>query len=102
MRRLTALLLLLATLVLGMWIGGHGAWLPGPLRDFTRGEESARVDAAMKKIEDDYYRKIDKDELADDAVRGMVQGLDDRFSAYFDEKEYAEFRETTQARFSGV
>lgn len=102
MRAPFAVLLLLATLVAGMWIGGHGAWLPGPLRDFTRGEETARVDAAMRKIEDDYYREVGKDELADDAVRGMVQGLDDRFSAYFDEKEYAEFKETTQARFSGV
>jgi carboxyl-terminal processing protease len=102
MRRLVVLILLLATLLLGMWLGGHGAWLPGPLRDFTRGKEAARVDAARETIKDDYYRELSDDQLADDAVRGMVKGLDDRFSAYFDEKEYADFKETTQARFSGV
>ena len=102
MRAPFAVFLLLVTLVLGMWLGGHGAWMPGPLRDFTRGEEASRIDAAMDKIEDDYYREVSKDELADDAVRGMVRGLDDRFSAYFDDQEYAEFRETSQARFSGV
>ena len=29
-------------------------------------------------------------------------GLDDRFSAYFDAKEYQRFREVTDARFSGI
>jgi carboxyl-terminal processing protease len=102
MRAPLAALVLLATLVLGMWLGGHGTWLPGPLRDFARGEESSRIDAALDKIEDDYYRPVGKDELADDAVRGMVEGLDDRFSAYFDRAEYAKFLELSEARFSGV
>ena len=102
MRAPLAALVLLATLVLGMWLGGHGTWLPGPLRDFARGEESSRIDAAIDKIEDDYYREVGKDKLADDAVRGMVEGLDDRFSAYFDRAEYAKFRELSEARFSGV
>ena len=97
-----ALLVLVATLILGMWIGGHGTWLPGPLRDFTRGEQASRIDAALKEIQDDYYREVGEEELADDAVRGMIRGLDDRFSAYFDAGEYAKFRELSEARFSGV
>jgi carboxyl-terminal processing protease len=97
-----ALLVLVATLALGIWLGGHSGSLPGPLRDFARGEDAARIDAAMEKIEDDYYTKVSKDQLADDAVRGMVEGLDDRFSAYFDEREYARFKEISDARFSGV
>jgi carboxyl-terminal processing protease len=97
-----ALLVLIATLALGMWIGGHSGSLPAPLRDFARGEDAAVVDAAMEKIEDDYYTKVSKEDLADDAVRGMVRGLDDRFSAYFDEQEYSRFKEISDARFSGV
>jgi carboxyl-terminal processing protease len=99
---LAALLVLLATLALGMWIGGHSAGLPAPLRDFARGEDAAVVDAAMEKIEADYYRPVSKSKLADEAVRGMVEGLGDRFSAYFDEKEFARFKEISDARFSGV
>ena len=99
---LAALLVLLGTLALGMWLGGHSGSLPAPLRDFARGEDAAVVDAAMEKIEDDYYREVSKEELADEAIRGMVEGLDDRFSAYFDETEYAKFQEVSDARFSGV
>src|SRR5688572_26566874 len=97
-----ALLILLATLLLGMWLGGHSASLPGPLRDFARDDDLAVVDSAIERVHDDYYRDVPKSELADEAIRGMVSGLDDRFSAYFDPKEYAKFREQTDARFSGI
>jgi carboxyl-terminal processing protease len=97
-----ALLGLLGTLFVGMWLGGHSASLPGPLRDLVTDEETAVVAAAIERIERDYYRPLSGSELADDAVRGVVRGLDDRFSAYFDPEEYARFREVSDARFSGV
>ena len=45
---------------------------------------------------------VDPEQLSDDSIRGAVKGLDDRFSAYFDPKEYRRFREVTDARFSGI
>jgi carboxyl-terminal processing protease len=99
---LAAVAALLATLVLGMWLGGHSTFLPEPLRDVVRSDDQQVVDDAVAKIKDDYYRKIPGDELSNEAIRGMVTGLDDRFSAYFDPKEYDEYREQTDARFFGV
>jgi carboxyl-terminal processing protease len=99
---LAALTVVLGTLVLGMWLGGHNDMLPAPLRDFVTDDDTELVEAAMDKIADDYYRELSKEELADNAVRGMVEGLDDRFSAYFDEKEYRRFKEVSDAKFSGV
>src|SRR3712207_3057563 len=83
-------------------LGGHSAGLPAPLRDFARDDDLATVDAAIERVHDEYYRPIDRQKLSDDAIRGVVRGLDDRFSGYFDRKEYSSFREVTDARFSGV
>ena len=99
---LAALLVVLAALLGGMWLGGHASSLPGPLRDFARDDDLAVVDAAIERVHDDYYRGVGKDKLADEAIRGMVEGLDDRFSSYFDPGQYAKFREVTDARFSGI
>ena len=100
--RILTVLLVVAALLGGIWLGGHSANLPGPLRDLARDDQTAVVDAALERVHDDYYRSVSREELADDAVRGMVRALEDRFSAYFDENEYREFRETTDARFEGI
>lgn len=99
---IAAVIVLLATLALGMYLGGHASSLPGPIADLVRGEDQAMVDAAVAKIKDDYYRELDGKEVADDAIRGVVEGLDDRFSAYFDSEEYKRFQEVSDSRFSGV
>ena len=97
-----ALLGLLGTLLLGMWLGGHASSLPAPLRDLVADDQTAVIGEALDRVDRDYYRPLSERELADDAVRGIVGGLDDRFSAYFDAEEYARFREVSDARFSGV
>jgi carboxyl-terminal processing protease len=100
--RVAVLLGLLGALLLGMWLGGHSAMLPGPLRDLVRDDDLAVIDAAVEHVKDAYIREVPEDELADDAVRGIIEGLDDRFSAYFDPEQYERFRERSHARFSGV
>ena len=100
--RLLVLIFGLAAVVGAFWLGGHSGGLPEPLRDFARDDDTATIDAALERVHDDYYREISRRELADDAIRGVVDGLDDRFSGYFDRTEYSSFREVTDARFSGV
>ena len=100
--RLLALIFAVAAVVGAFWLGGHSGGLPEPLRDFARDDDTATIDAALERVHDDYYREVGKDKLADEAIRGMVSGLDDRFSSYFDPGQYAKFREVTDARFSGI
>lgn len=95
-------LLLPVVLVAGMWLGGHPALLPGPLRDAVVDDQVAVVAEAMDRVGDDYYRKVADDELADAAVGGIVSSLKDRFSAYFDPEEYARYEEAKNSEFSGV
>jgi carboxyl-terminal processing protease len=89
-------------LVLGLWLGGHPSSLPGPLRDLFVDPSIRTVDEAFSTIQDDYYRSVPREKLADQAVKGAIAGLNDRFSGYFDPAEYRRFQESTAGQFSGV
>jgi carboxyl-terminal processing protease len=102
LRLVPAVVLLVVVLLAGMWLGGHSSLLPRQLQELVADDDVAHIDEALSTVEDDFYRDVAKDKLADDAIRGAVSGLDDRFSAYFDAKEYKRFREVTEARFSGI
>ncbi len=96
---LTAVLLL----VIGIWLGGHPSSLPGPVRDALVGDKDAQsIQAVIDAIEDDYYRPVPRQQIVNDSVEGAISGLHDRFSNYFDPKQYKAFEASTDARFSGV
>lgn len=102
-RTVVALLLAAALLVGGMWLGGHPDVLPDAVPDGLVGGEDARVvREALETIEDGYFEKVDTGKLADAAIAGAVESLDDRFSAYFTPAEYQEFQDTQNSEFSGV
>jgi carboxyl-terminal processing protease len=91
-------------LVLGIWVGGrHPGWLPGPVRGALVGDtHSAVVKEAIDRVHETYYRKVPEDQLADDAIEGMVKRLDDRFSNYFSAAEYKRFKDSQNSEFSGI
>jgi carboxyl-terminal processing protease len=95
---------MVALLALGTWVGGrHSSWLPGPVRDALVGDgDTAVVQEAIDRVHDTYYREVPKSALADDAIAGVVAKLDDRFSQYFDAKDYKKFKERQNSEFSGV
>jgi carboxyl-terminal processing protease len=105
-RRLSVPLGVLFVLVLlagGIWLGGHSEYLPNPVRDtLVSDDDSAVYDEAVDVIEKDYYRKVDRKQLLNKALGSAVDSLDDRFSAYFNPKEYRSFNEATQGEFEGV
>lgn len=100
---LSLIALAVVVLVIGIWLGGHPSSLPAPLRDTLVGDSEGRdVQAVLDAIQDDYYRKVPRSQLVDDSVQGAIAGLNDRFSSYFDPREYRDFEASTDARFSGI
>ena len=93
-----------ALVVLGMWVGGrHSTWLPDPVQTAITGDtETAVVEEAIDDVADTYYRRIPKDSLADAAIDGVVDTLDDRFSAYFDPGDYRRFQRAQNSEFTGI
>ena len=102
MRIAAAVLGVVAILLAGMWLGGHSSLLPNELQELVADDDVAHLDDALSRVKDDFYREVDDDKLTDDAIRGAVRGLGDRFSFYFDAKEFQRFQEQTRARFSGI
>jgi carboxyl-terminal processing protease len=90
-------------LVLGIWLGGHPRWLPGPIADALVGSEDRRVTLdALDTIHDRYYRPVPFGTLSDAAIGGAVKDLGDRFSAYLSPKEYSVFQEALENAFEGI
>jgi carboxyl-terminal processing protease len=93
----------LAVLAVGVWAGGHPDRLPGPIRDALVDDEQAQlVDEVIDLIASDYYREVDRDELTDEAVAALVDGLDDRFSHYFTPAEFREYLRRSKSEFAGI
>src|ERR1044072_4882539 len=90
-------------LVVGIWLGAHPRFLPGPVADVLAGSQDRRVvHEALDTIHDKNYREVPRGELCDDALTGAVADLKDRFSAYFSKQQYARFNEVLNNEFSGI
>ena len=50
-------------------------------------------DEVLDKLDRTYYKKVRPAKLQDDAVRGLLQGLDDPYTHYLDPKEYTYIQE---------
>jgi carboxyl-terminal processing protease len=97
---------LLGVLAAGLWLGGHPAKMPPPLRDVFVDESAGLTAEASELIEDNYYRRVAQSDLIDSSLQGMVRGLrrryGDRFSEYFSAAMLARFNEEIEGRFSGI
>jgi len=93
---------LLIALAIGLWLGGHPTSLPGFLRDVFVEDDRALHAEVVDTIEDNYYKKVPKDRLEDQSLRGIVRGLHDPFSHYISPKEAERFRESIQGEFEGI
>lgn len=100
---------MIASLLAGIWIGGHPGNLKGPVRALV--ESGARsgdsvTDQAADLIGEKYFRETDPDLVEDSAIRGMVGKLrkeyDDRFTHYFNPRQNRRLTESLDSSFTGV
>ncbi len=101
-RTIVLLLLMLSILLFGIYVGGHPASLPGPLRSLLVDDQVAVQAEALDDIENRYYKKVDLNDLEAGSLNGMVDSLDDRFSLYMGKNHYTLFKEDTSGKFSGI
>lgn len=58
--------------------------------------------ATYDDITHDYYKKLDKGELVDAAIEGMVNYLDDPYSTFMNKKETETFSQTVDGEYRGI
>jgi carboxyl-terminal processing protease len=101
-RGVVALVSAVIALVAGLWLGGHPAELPGPIRDAFVQEDRALRAEIIDTIEENYYKPVKESRLDDASLKGIVESLDDPYSSYLTAKEARQFDEDVSGHFEGV
>lgn len=86
-------LMVSAAFVFGFLAGRVGREQPGPQSLVAEAAERLRRTAAAD---------VSREELDEAAIRGMVSALGDRYAAYYDTDDYAQFQRLLDGRYSGV
>ncbi len=91
-------------LVIGIWLGGHAGWLPSPLRSAFVDDSSSTplVNQVLGMLQQDYYRPLNRSQLVNEGLAGMVASLDDPYSHYYDPTEYQGFMNQSNPHLSGI
>jgi carboxyl-terminal processing protease len=93
----------LIVLLIGIWLGGHPSWLPSPIRGaFVDRNDNPLVNQVLSLIERDYYRPVDRSQLVNKGLAGMVASLNDPYSHYYDPSAYQGFLNQSNPHLSGI
>lgn len=65
-------------------------------------KEESKINAVLGLIETKYFKDIDRDELVDGAIRGMMESLDDPYSVYMEQAVAKQFSESIEGSFTGI
>src|SRR5215210_6982135 len=101
-RGVLALVTAVIALAAGLWLGGHPADLPGPVRDTFVQEDRALRAEIIDAIESNFYKPVKENRLQDASLKGIVESLDDPYSSYLTAKEARQFDEDVSGHFEGV
>ena len=63
--------------------------------------ETAQLGEVLDRVQREYVDTVSHPELVDDALRGLVSGLDP-YSSYLDAEEYADLRVSTAGTYAGI
>ena len=96
------LLCVLLTLAVGIFLGGHPELLPGFARDALVEEDRALRAEIVETIEDNFYKPVDEAKIDDASLKGIVESLEDPYSAYISPTEADAFQEAVTGEFEGV
>ena len=99
---IVAFLCAVFALFVGIWLGGHPENLPGALQDAFVDEDRALRAEVIDTIEDNFYKKVDEQQLDDASLKGIVDSLEDPFSHYLTPKEASQFNESVSGEFEGI
>lgn len=97
-KRFSALHLLLAVVITLVATAG-GGWL---LLRAVLGDGGASLVEAFVRIRTQFVGEYDETEMVDSALKGMVDGLGDRWSHYLTQEEYQEQNQRRQNRYVGI
>lgn len=76
--------------------------VPGPGAAAAGGVDQEQIKRIQEYIEDKSLYQIPVDKLTEGALKGMVEATDDKYAAYYNQKEFQTFLDHFKASFSGI
>jgi carboxyl-terminal processing protease len=102
-RIITRVVVGVLVLVIGIWLGGHPGWMPSPIRNaFVSQDQDPLVNQVLGLLQQDYYRPLNRNDLVNKGLAGMVASLDDPYSHYYSPSDYEGFLNVTNPHLSGI
>ena len=70
--------------------------------EYERFKKYEELDELLQVVEEYYYQEPDVSKLIENAERGLLFGLEDPYSFYYNPKEYAELWEEDEGKYAGI
>ncbi len=70
--------------------------------EYDRLSRYAEMDVILQYIEQWYYQEPDVDALIENATRGLMYGLEDPYSFYYNDAEWADMWEDDEGEYAGI
>ena len=70
--------------------------------EYERLSRYSKMDTILQYVETWYYEEPDVDALIENATRGLLYGLDDPYTFYYNEEEWTEMWEDDEGEYAGV
>ena len=81
---------------------GKGKTVTISQTEYDRLSRYARMDEILQYVETWYYQEPDVDALIENATRGLLYGLEDPYSFYYNEEEWKELWEDDEGEYAGI
>lgn len=100
--------IVLAVFIAGVLVGGHPQSsglnrLAEPMRGWVLGDTGTDLSSqVLQLLRDEYYLDIDDQELQEASVEGLLEALEDPYTAYLDEDQLAALRDHNDGAFVGI
>ena len=77
-------------------------WRDGGLTPSQAESLVNKVDLLFRKLDENYLEELDDNELLDGAYHGLMSAVGDKYTRYYDEEEYKEYRESSTGQYVGI
>lgn len=94
----------ISTVAVAVIFGGGGFLLGNGVgsEEEQQSGDLAKVHDLYESIEENYYKKVDKDVLIEGALRGMTEALGDPYTTYLDQEGASDLSQQLSESFGGI
>ncbi len=100
---LEVIIIMVIAILFGGFIGGLVTFSKtSKVQSINKSKHLEEFVKTYQDILDNYYQKLDEQKLLDAGIEGMMEYLDDNYSAYMDQNESISFNEQVDGNYSGI